>query len=127
MFFLATVNVRGFPSCSHKGGNLGCIRVIDFETLHRPRLYGTASIDPEDPLRAYYAEADMVVRVGIEETFENCPHYVHRYKRVAPSKYVPRKGVETPVASRKKSTSSRTIFPQKTEKNLPGAVARAAD
>jgi uncharacterized protein len=36
MFFLATVNSRGEPSCSYKGGDPGFVRVLDARTLAFP-------------------------------------------------------------------------------------------
>src|SRR5262245_56044017 len=36
LFFLATVNSRGEPSCSYKGGDPGFVRVLDARTLVFP-------------------------------------------------------------------------------------------
>ena len=36
MFFLATVDARGQPSCSYKGGDPGFVRVVDACTLAFP-------------------------------------------------------------------------------------------
>jgi uncharacterized protein len=36
LFFLATVNSRGEPSCSYKGGDAGFVRVLDARTLAFP-------------------------------------------------------------------------------------------
>ena len=36
LFFLATVNSRGEPSCSYKGGDPGFVRVLDSQTLAFP-------------------------------------------------------------------------------------------
>ena len=36
LFFLATVNSRGEPSCSYKGGDPGFVRVVDPQTLAFP-------------------------------------------------------------------------------------------
>lgn len=135
MFYLATVDARGFPSCSYKGGDPGFIRVvdnrtiafpsydgngmfysmgniagqakvgmlfIDFETPHRLRLHGTATVSGEDPLLMEYTEADLIVRVKVEEIFINCPRYVHRYRKDTASKYVPRAACETPLVSWKR-------------------------
>lgn len=135
MFYLATVDARGFPSCSYKGGDPGFVRVvdnrtlafpsydgngmfysmgniagqakvgmlfIDFETPHRLRVHGTATVSGEDPLMMDYVEADLIVRVQVEEIFINCPRYVHRYKKDTASKYVPRAACETPLVSWKR-------------------------
>jgi uncharacterized protein len=40
MFFLATVNSKGEPSCSYKGGDPGFVRVLDSRTLVFPSYDG---------------------------------------------------------------------------------------
>ncbi len=62
---------------------------IDFETPHRLRLQGTASVLADDPLLTDYKEAELIVRVEVSEIWVNCPRYVHHYKKVDPSRYVP--------------------------------------
>ena len=71
---------------------------ISFETPHRVRLQGIASVADDDPLKADYAEALLVVRVTVSEIFRNCPRYVHRYQKVEASRFVPQAGSETPIA-----------------------------
>jgi hypothetical protein len=71
---------------------------INFEKPHRLRLQGIASVDDNDPLLLEYAEAQLIVRVSVTEVFRNCPRYVHRYKRIQPSEFVPRSTCETPLA-----------------------------
>lgn len=135
MFFLTTIDHRGFPTCSYKGGNPGIVKVvdsktlafpsydgngmflsmgnmtqnhkigmlfIDFETPHRVRVHGTASVHKQDPLLAEYHEAQLIVRVTIEEMFINCPRYIHRYTRQQASQYVPQTHCETPIAQWKR-------------------------
>jgi uncharacterized protein len=135
MFFLATVDGDGRPTCSYKGGDPGFVRVvdagtiafplydgngmflslgnirttaqvgmlfIDFETPHRLRVQGTASVDPADPLLSVFPGADVIVRVAVSEIFVNCSRYVHKYQRVAASRYVPRRGCEAPFAEWKR-------------------------
>ena len=72
------------------------ILFIDFETPNRMRLQGRASVMPNDPLLAEYKEADLVVRVAITQTWVNCPRYIHRYKKLNQSRYVPRADADTP-------------------------------
>lgn len=40
MFFLATVDSRGFPNCSYKGGDPGFVRVVDPRTIVFPNYDG---------------------------------------------------------------------------------------
>ncbi len=135
MFFLATVDSTGQPTCSYKGGDPGFVKVIDagtlvfpvydgngmflslgnittsahvgmlfidFETPHRLRVQGAASLDRDAALLARYPGAHAVVRVAVSEIFVNCSRYVHRYQRKAASRYVPRPDCETPFAEWKR-------------------------
>jgi uncharacterized protein len=144
MFFLATADLAGQPSCSYKGGDPGFVRVIDpsllifpsydgngmfltlgnvlqnprvgmlfidFQRQRRLRLSGIASVDRDDPLRADYAEAQLIVRVTVIRVFPNCPRYVHRYQLVERSPFVPHARVETPVPNWKKSDWACDVLP----------------
>jgi uncharacterized protein len=148
MFFLTTIDHRGFPTCSYKGGNAGFVRVvdsktlafpsydgngmflsmgnitqnnkvgmlfIDFETPHRVRVHGTATVRKSDPLLADYPEAQLIVRVSIEEIFVNCPRYIHAYVRKGVSKYVPQNHCETPLAQWKRIEPLQPLFDAETQ------------
>ncbi|MBK6423591.1 MAG: pyridoxamine 5'-phosphate oxidase family protein [Gemmatimonadetes bacterium] len=82
-------------------GKVGLL-FIAFDTPHRLRVQGTATVQAEDPLLAAYPGADLIVRVAIDAMFVNCSRYVHRHSRVAASPYVPRTGCETPYATWKR-------------------------
>ena len=70
---------------------------IDFEMGQRMRLNGVASVDEDDPLMAEYPEAQFMVRVRARQVFPNCPRYIHQYRLVERSRFVPKAGCETPV------------------------------
>jgi uncharacterized protein len=145
MFFLATVDADGQPSCSYKGGDPGFVRVvdesvlafpvydgngmfvsagnmasspgigllfIDFEQPKRLRIHGRASIELNDPLLGEYVEAQFIVRVQVEKVFPNCPRYIHRYRRVESSPFVPRAACETPVPNWKRSDWAADVLPE---------------
>jgi predicted pyridoxine 5'-phosphate oxidase superfamily flavin-nucleotide-binding protein len=153
-FFLTTIDHRGFPTCSHKGGNPGFVKVvdnrtlafpsfdgngmflsmgnitanpkigmlfIDFETPHRVRVHGTASIDPDDSLKANITGAELIVRVKVEEIFVNCPRYIHRYQRVAASKYVPQSDCPTPLPQWKRIDGLQEALPER-DKHIAEAL-----
>jgi predicted pyridoxine 5'-phosphate oxidase superfamily flavin-nucleotide-binding protein len=40
MFFMATVDSRGYPNCSYKGGDPGLVRVLDERTIAFPNYDG---------------------------------------------------------------------------------------
>lgn len=86
---------------------------ISFERPHRIRVQGTASVSRDDPMMAEYGEADFVVRVKLSELWQNCPRYVHRFEKVRPSRYVPRKGVETPLAEWKRVDLVQDVLPER--------------
>jgi predicted pyridoxine 5'-phosphate oxidase superfamily flavin-nucleotide-binding protein len=146
MFFLATVDPTGQPTCSYKGGDPGFVRVIDsrtlafpiydgngmylsvgnlqttlkvgllfidFETPHRLRVQGVASVRDADPLLADYAGADLIVRVAVSELFVNCSRYIHQYQRTAASRYVPRSGCDTPFAEWKRIDIVQDALPER--------------
>jgi hypothetical protein len=146
MFFLATVDENGQPSCSYKGGAPGFVRVvdprtlafpnydgngmflsmgniaqsrkvgmlfIDFERPRRVRLSGEARISDNDPLLADYREAQFIVRVALTQVFPNCPRYIHQYKLVERSGYVPKAGSPTPIPNWKKSDWACDVLPGK--------------
>jgi len=145
MFFLATVDGRGRPTVSYKGGDPGFVRVIDprtvvfpsfngngmflsmgniagassigmlfidFETPHRLRLQGEATVAADDPLVAEFPGAELVVRVAVSEIWVNCPRYIHRYRKLDPSRYVPREDCETPIAEWKKLDMIQDALPE---------------
>jgi uncharacterized protein len=145
MFFIATTDADGHPTCSYKGGDPGFVRVVDertlafpnydgngmyltmgnllanphvgllfldFEGRRRLRLEGTASIADDDPLVAEYPEAQFVVRVRAERVYPNCPRYIHRYRLVERSRFVPKSQCETPVPKWKTEQWSADALPE---------------
>jgi predicted pyridoxine 5'-phosphate oxidase superfamily flavin-nucleotide-binding protein len=161
MFFLSTIDHRGRPTVSYKGGDPGFIRVLDnktvafpcydgngmfysmgnllgnrhvgmlfinFEKPHRLRLQGIASVNDDDPLLGEYAEAQLIVRVTVTEIFRNCPRYVHHYKKIEPSKFVPRATGETPIAPWKRVDDIQAALPARDRDRVEregGLVSRA--
>ncbi|MDP9238923.1 MAG: pyridoxamine 5'-phosphate oxidase family protein [Chloroflexota bacterium] len=91
-------------------GEVGLL-FIDFEQQHRMRLNGEATIDASDPLMAEYPEAQFIVRVHAREVFPNCPRYIHQYKLVQRSKFVPKSECRTPVPSWKKGGWVDDVLP----------------
>ncbi len=62
---------------------------IDFAKPNRLRVQGEARIERDASLLASYPGALFVVVVQSESIWVNCPRYVHRYEKVADSKYLP--------------------------------------
>lgn len=144
MFFLATVDDTGQPTCSYKGGDPGFVRIvddrtlafpnydgngmylsmgnvaathrvgllfIDFERPDRVRVEGSATLALDDPLLPSYPEAQFVVRVAVDRIYPNCPRYIHHYRLVERSKFVPRPAVPTPVPDWKQSHWAADVLP----------------
>jgi predicted pyridoxine 5'-phosphate oxidase superfamily flavin-nucleotide-binding protein len=98
--------------------NVGLL-FIDFEGRKRLRLNGVASVDLDDPLRAEWPEAQFVVRVRATEVFPNCPRYIHEYKLVQRSRFVPKSDCETPVPAWKRSEWAHDALPVADPANDP--------
>ena len=135
MFFLSTVDARGWPTVSYKGGAPGFVRVldettlafpnydgngmylsmgnadahpevgllfIDFEKPFRLRAQGRATVAADDPLIGDWPGADLVVRVALHAVWQNCPRYIHRYRKLSNSRYVPDARARAPLAGWKR-------------------------
>ena len=92
---------------------------IDFEGRSRVRVNGVASIDVDDPLRSEWPEAQFVVRVRATEVFPNCPRYIHEYRLVRRSRFVPKAECETPVPAWKRSGWAHDALPGDDPANDP--------
>ena len=57
-------------------------------------------------------EAQLVVRVAATEVFPNCPRYIHEYRLVARSRFVPKSECETPVPKWKQSEWAHDVLPE---------------
>jgi uncharacterized protein len=84
---------------------------IDFDRGRRLRLNGVASVDEDDELMERYPEAQFVVRVRAREVFPNCPRYIHKYRLVERSRFVPKAGCPTPVPKWKRFEWARDVLP----------------
>ena len=129
MFFIATADEEGRPSCSYKGGEPGFVRVVDEGTIAFPSYDGNGMyltmgnllrnpnvgllFDERDPLLADYPEAQFIVRIAVREVFPNCPRYIHRYALVQRSRFVPKADCKTPVPDWKRAEWARDALPAK--------------
>jgi hypothetical protein len=84
---------------------------IDFSERRRLRLNGVASVSGDDPLLADFPEAQLLVRVEATEVFPNCPRYIHEYRLVRRSRFVPREDCRTPVPAWKTREWSHDVLP----------------
>src|SRR3712207_9558041 len=75
-----------------------CVVMFFFLMIRRPPR---STLFPYTTLFRSYPEAQFVVRVRAREVFPNCPRYIHEYRLVRRSRFVPKAGCSTPVADRK--------------------------
>ena len=86
---------------------------IDFETPHRVRFHGEASISKDDPLISEFNEAELVVRIKLTKMWVNCPRYIHKYELKELSHYVPGQKEKTPLAGWKRVDLMQDVLPPK--------------
>jgi predicted pyridoxine 5'-phosphate oxidase superfamily flavin-nucleotide-binding protein len=84
---------------------------IDFQSPRRLRVNGRATVSGDDPLRAEFPGAQLVVRVAADAIFPNCPRYLHRMEIVERSPYVPCEGQVPPVPNWKKRPEFNAVLP----------------
>lgn len=87
---------------------------IDLEQPQRLRLHGTASVSVDDPLLDEYIDAKYIIRVRVRNLFINCPRYIHRYKKLEQSEYIPKKGCVAPIPDWKKLDAVQDVLPENT-------------
>lgn len=154
MFFLTTIDHRGYPTCSYKGGSPGFLKIIDsktlafpsfdgngmflsmgnisinnqvgmllidFETPHRIRIHGKASIHRDEQSLKMFLGAEVVVFVDITEIFINCPRYIHRYKRIESAKHVPQENVSVALPQWKRIDGLQEALPAR-DKHIAEAM-----
>lgn len=88
----------GNIEAQHKVGML----FIDFETPHRVRVQGTAKLVRHHELMAEYTEAKYLIMIKVTKIWVNCPRYIHKYKKIDQSKYVPEPCKVTPIPTWKR-------------------------
>lgn len=71
-----------------ENGKVGLL-FIDFTTPNRLRVQGEAKILRDPRSLARCPGAQFLVQVEAETIWVNCPRYIHRYEKIADSKYVP--------------------------------------
>lgn len=102
--FLTAGNI----SLNHEVGLL----FIDLEQPQRLRLHGTATVAVDDPLLAEYIDAHYIIRITVRNLFLNCPRYIHRYKKLEQSEYIPKKGCVAPTPDWKKLDVVQDVLPK---------------
>ena len=97
--------------------NVGLL-FIAFDKPHRLRVHGKASVSKDKNLLKNFKEAELVVKIKLENYWQNCPRYIHKYVKIDESKYVPKKNVQTPLAGWKKTDLVQDVLPEKDKKRV---------
>jgi predicted pyridoxine 5'-phosphate oxidase superfamily flavin-nucleotide-binding protein len=123
--FVKVLDTRtvGFPSYDGNGmyfsmGNIAAaakvgLLFLDFDTPHRLRLHGAATLHSDAATLALWPGAELVVKIAVTQLFINCPRYVHRYRRVDASPYVPDAAGCAPLAKWKRIDAFQDVLPAK--------------
>ena len=147
MFWLASVDPRGSPTVSYKGGAPGFVKMPDdttllfpcfdgngmyfsmgniaatshvgllfmnFETPGRLRVQGDARLTDDAAIVGLWPGAQFAVQVDITALITNCPRYIPRMQRVAPSRYVPDANTGAqPIAGWKRIDAIQAVLPRR--------------
>ena len=84
---------------------------IDFENPIRLRIHGSATVSTQDPLASDYPEALFITRIEIRNIFVNCGRYIHKYKKLASSDFLPRENQTTPQPDWKRDPHFSDVVP----------------
>jgi predicted pyridoxine 5'-phosphate oxidase superfamily flavin-nucleotide-binding protein len=82
-------------------GKVGLL-FIDFETPHRLRVQGTATLHTDRATLDGFVGADLVAKVAIDVIFVNCSRYIPKHQRLSASPYVPTAACTPPFAQWKR-------------------------
>ena len=85
---------------------------IDFETPHRLRVQGEASLD-NGPAKEVFPGAQLLIRVRPMQIFPNCSRYIHKYRKTEASKYVPDQDGSAPPALWKQINFVQDSLPER--------------
>jgi uncharacterized protein len=86
---------------------------IDFETPNRLRVQGKAEICLDHPQRADFAGAEFLVSIAVDQIWQNCARYIHKYQKLGTSKYAPKSESKAPFAVWKRVDVVQDALPVK--------------
>ena len=92
-------------------GKIGLL-FMDFETPHRLRVQADAEVSFSPEHLNLFPGSIAVVHAQVQRVFLNCARYIHKYKRLEPSKHVPNEQGDQPLASWKRIDFVQEVLPQ---------------
>ena len=85
---------------------------ISFERPHRVRVQCKAQLVDDEKVKRHYPGAELVVKCTLHELWQNCPRYIHKYRRLAQSRYTPDSEGKSPLAGWKRIDLLEDALPQ---------------
>ena len=92
--------------------NVGLL-FIDFETPHRLRVQGHASVSSDHGKLEMFPGANLIVEIDITSCLVNCARYIHKHVRTQDSEYVPDEAGNQPYPSWKRIDGFQPVLPAK--------------
>ena len=89
-----------------------------FEKPHRIRVQCKAELLDDVKFKNFFPGSELVVKCTLHELWQNCPRYIHRYKRTAQSRYTPDADGNSPLAEWKRIDLLKMFFPKTTKTKL---------
>lgn len=87
---------------------------MDFITPSRLRVQGDAALTDDPAVVGLWPGAQFAVKVAITALITNCPRYIPRMQRVAPSRYVPDTATGAqPIPGWKRIDAIQGVLPQR--------------
>ena len=83
-----------------------------FEKPHRIRVQCKAELLDDEKFKSFFPGSELVVKCTLHELWQNCPRYIHRYKRITQSRYTPDADGNSPLAEWKRIDLLEDVLPQ---------------
>ena len=83
-----------------------------FEKPHRIRVQCKAELLDDEKFKNFFPGSELVVKCTLHELWQNCPRYIHRYKRITQSRYTPDADGKSPLAEWKRVDLLEDVLPQ---------------
>jgi uncharacterized protein len=114
MFWLASVDPKGSPTVSYKGGLPGFVKMPDDKTILFPCFDGNGMFYSMGNIVGLWPGAQFAVKVKITAIVQNCPRYIPRMQRLEGSRYIPDvKTGEQPIPGWKRIDAIQPVLPKR--------------
>jgi uncharacterized protein len=94
---------------------------MSFETPSRLRVQGNATLTDDPALVGRFPAAQFAVQVQITALITNCPRYITRMQRIAPSRYVPDAQGHQPIPGWKRIDAIQGVLPARDQNKADAA------